>query len=98
MESIFIKINSKNIDRKKIIYLRDSKQVQIRSVKLYGDNMGTLNDLRRTSHSMRRFLKIPLSYTIAFTFYLFYKTKPILRMNSENFTTEAAVLLIETRS
>ena len=39
-----MKISSKNIDRKSFIFLRDSKQVQIRSMKLYGDNMKTLND------------------------------------------------------
>ena len=52
-ESILIKISSKNIDRKNI-FLRGSKQVQIGSMKLCDDNMGTL----KTSLSMtlRNFL------------------------------------------
>ena len=39
-----MKISSKNTDSKKIVFLRCGKQVQIRSIKLYDDNVGTLND------------------------------------------------------
>ena len=50
MESILIKVSSKNVDRKLFIFLKGSKQVQIRSMKLYGDNIG-------------RFFKIPWHLT-----------------------------------
>ena len=48
-ESILIKIGSKNIDRKNFKLPMGSKQVQIKSMKLYRNNMEILNDLRWTS-------------------------------------------------
>ena len=35
---------SKNIDRKNVIFLKGRKHVLIRSMRLYGDNMETMND------------------------------------------------------
>ena len=37
-EANLIKIGSKNIDRNSFMFFRESKQMQIRSMKLYGDN------------------------------------------------------------
>ena len=48
-ESILIKIGSKNIDRKNFKLPMGSKQVQIKSMKLYRNNMEILNDWRWTS-------------------------------------------------
>ena len=43
-ESILIKITFKNIDRKKIIFLRGSKEVKITINEIVCDNIEILND------------------------------------------------------